>query len=148
MFGERCRNKPQWHVWGGEADDGGSSESTRESVMSHYLLNNIQPQGRSLDPEQLQRVIADVTALTQQMQQAGVWVFALPLTDPSASTVVRHTGSGVNLSDGPFAEAKEYVGGLTVIDVPDLDIALEWAGKVSAATGLPIEVRPAMTFGG
>lgn len=116
--------------------------------MSHYLLNNIQPHGRTLPPEQLQRVIADVTAVTQQMQQAGVWVFAMPLTDPSASTVVRYADSGVTLADGPFAEAKEYVGGLTVIDVPDLDVALEWAGKVAAATGLPIEVRPAMSFGG
>lgn len=116
--------------------------------MPSYLLNNIQPHGRVLQPEQLQRVIADVTALTQEMQQAGVWVFALPLSDPSASTVVRHGEGGVTLADGPFAETKEYVGGLTVIDVPDLDGALRWAGKVSAATGLPVEVRPAMSFGG
>ncbi len=116
--------------------------------MSHYLLNNVQPHGRSLQPDQLQRVIADVTALTQQMQEAGVWVFAMPLTDPSAATVVRSVENEVTLADGPFAEAKEYIGGFTVIDVPDLDAALEWAGKVSAATGLPIEVRPAMSFGG
>jgi len=116
--------------------------------MSNYLVNNIQPHGRTLQPEQLQRVIADVTALTQQMQQAGVWVFAMPLSDPGGSTVVRHAESGVTLADGPFAEAKEYVGGFTVIDVPDVDAALQWAGKVAAATGLPIEVRPAMSFGG
>ena len=116
--------------------------------MTTYLLNNIQPHGRVLEPEQLQRVIADVTALTQEMQQAGVWVFALPLSDPSASTVVHHGEGGVTLADGPFSEAKEYVGGLTVIDVPDLDAALDWAGRVSEATGLPIEVRPAMSFGG
>lgn len=116
--------------------------------MSNYLLSNVQPHGRTLEPDQLQRVVADVTVLTQQMQQAGVWVFAMPLTDPSAATVVRAGEGGVTLADGPFAEAKEYVGGFTVIDVPDLDAALKWAGKVSVATGLPIEVRPAMSFGG
>lgn len=116
--------------------------------MSMYLLNNIQPQSRVLEPERLRSVIAEVTSLTKQKQDAGVWVFALPLSDPSASTVVRHDEGRVTLADGPFTEAKEYVGGLTVIDVTDLDAALEWAGKVSAATGLPIEVRPAMSFGG
>lgn len=115
--------------------------------MSNYLLNNVQPHGRTLPPEQLHRVIADVTALTQRMRQAGVWVFAMPLTDPNAATVVRAGEGGMTLADGPFSEAKEYVGGFTVIDVPDLDAALDWAGKVSAATGLPIEVRPAMSSG-
>lgn len=115
--------------------------------MSTYLLNNIQPQNATLAPEELQKVIANVTALTQEMQEAGVWVFALGLNEPSASTVVRNEGGVVQLADGPFSEAKEYVGGFTVIDVPDLDAAIEWADKVSVASGLPIEVRPAMSFG-
>lgn len=116
--------------------------------MSTYLLNNVQPHGRTLEPEQLKRVIEEVSALTRQMQEAGVWVFAMPLSDPNDSTVVRSTERGVTLADGPFSEAKEYVGGFTVIDVPDRDAALEWAGRVSAATGVPVEVRPALSFGG
>ena len=116
--------------------------------MTQYLLSNITPAGRTLEPAELQRVIAEVTAVTRDMQAAGVWVFAMPLTGPGAATVVREREGHVTLADGPFAETKEFVGGFTVIDVADLDAATGWAGKVSKATGLAIEVRPAMTFGG
>jgi hypothetical protein len=81
------------------------------------------------------------------MQSAGVWVFAMHLTDPSSATVVSSADGAVTLADGPFAELKEYVGGFTVIDVEDLDAATAWAGKVAEATGLRIEVRPAPSFG-
>jgi len=116
--------------------------------MPQYLLSNVIPAGQSIEPEQLERIIVDVTALTKEMQAQGVWVFALGLAEPSSATVVKRTASGVVLADGPFAETKEYVGGLTVIDVPDLDVALEWARCTSEATRLDIEVRPAMGFGG
>ena len=115
--------------------------------MTQYLLSNITPAGRTLAPEELQEVIGRVTAVTQEMQSAGVWVFAMPLTDPSSATVVKNDHGSVTLADGPFAELKEYVGGFTVIDVADLDAATAWAGKVSEATGLAIEVRPAPSFG-
>ncbi|MFC0674868.1 YciI family protein [Brachybacterium hainanense] len=116
--------------------------------MTQYLLSNITPAGRTLDPERLQHVIAEVTEVTRQMQSAGVWVFAMPLADPSTATVVTAGEQGIALADGPFAELKEYIGGITVIDVPDLDTATEWAGRVAQATGLAIEVRPAPSFGG
>lgn len=116
--------------------------------MSQYLLSNVTPAGRTLAPEQLQQVIEKVTAVTADMQSAGVWVFAMPLTDPSSATVVTNHDGAITLADGPFAETKEYVGGFTVIDVKDLDAALRWAAKVSEATGLAIEVRPAPSFGG
>lgn len=115
--------------------------------MTQYLLSNVTPTGRTIEPAELQRVIADVTALTRAMQSAGVWVFAMPLSDPASATVVRHHEGHVTLADGPFAETKEFVGGITVIDVTDLDAALAWAGKVAQATGLAVEVRPALTFG-
>lgn len=115
--------------------------------MPQYLLNNVTPSGRRLEPELLQKVITDVTALTRQMQSDGVWVFALGLTQPSSATVVRRGPAGVVLADGPFVETKEYIGGFTVIDVPDLDAALEWAHRTSEATGLDVEVGPAMVFG-
>ncbi|MGI6877342.1 YciI family protein [Microbacterium sp. gxy059] len=116
--------------------------------MVRYLLSNITPADRVLEPEELQKVIANVTDVTRQMQEAGVWVFAMPLGDPSSATVVTSRGGDVTLADGPFAELKEHVGGFTVIDVDDLDAATAWAGKVSEATGLRIEVRPAPSFGG
>lgn len=116
--------------------------------MAHYLLSNITPADRAVAPGELQAVIGRVVALTQQMQAAGVWVFAMPLADPSAATVVRRRDGQVTLADGPFAETKEYVGGFTVIDVTDLDAALGWAGQVAEATGLAVEVRPATSVGG
>jgi hypothetical protein len=119
-----------------------------EKIMTQYLLNNITPTGRTLEPEQLQHVIENVTRLTQEMQAAGVWVFAMHLSDPSSATVVSSQDGAVTLADGPFAELKEYVGGFTVIDDADLDAATHWAGKVAGATGLKIEVRPAPSFGG
>jgi hypothetical protein len=116
--------------------------------MPHYLLSNVIPSGQSIEPEQLERIMVEVTAVTNRMQAEGVWVFALGLSEPSSATVVRRGASGIVLADGPFAETKEYVGGFTVIDVPDLDVALEWARRNSEATQLDIEVRPAMGFSG
>ncbi|MFT3887233.1 MAG: YciI family protein [Arachnia sp.] len=116
--------------------------------MTQYLLSNITPTGGTIEPERLQRVMENVTAVTRDMQTAGVWVFAMGLTDPSSATVVSSQDGVVTLADGPFAELKEYVGGFTVIDVVDLDAALGWAGEVADATGLKIEVRPAPSFGG
>lgn len=116
--------------------------------MSQYLLSNITPAGRTLEPEQLRQVIENVTEVTRAMQSAGVWVFAMPLSEPASATVVSHHEGAVTLADGPFAELKEYVGGFTVIDVADLDAATGWAGQVAAATGLKVEVRPAPGFGG
>jgi hypothetical protein len=116
--------------------------------MPQYLLSNVIPSGQSIEPERLERIMVDVTTLTHQMQSEGIWVFALGLSEPSSATVVRRGASGVVLADGPFAETKEYIGGITVIDVPDLDVALDWARRNSEATQLDIEVRPAMGFSG
>ena len=115
--------------------------------MTQYLLSNLTPTGHTLEPARLQEVIAEVTALTLRMQEAGVWVFAMPLGDPAAAQVVSQDQGAVTLADGPFAELKEYVGGLTVIDVPTAAEAADWAAQVAAATGLRIEVRPGLGFG-
>ncbi|MGI6877886.1 YciI family protein [Microbacterium sp. gxy059] len=115
--------------------------------MTQYLLNNLAPTGGTIEPARLQEIAERITAITNEMQSAGVWVFAMGLADPSSSTVVSTSDGRVVLADGPFAELKEHVGGFTVIDVADLDEATRWAGRVSEATGLRIEVRPALSFG-
>ncbi len=69
-------------------------------------------------------------------------MFAGGLNGPDTTTVVRHQDGETLLTDGPYVEGKEHVGGFTIVDSPDLDAALEWAGKYAEATGLPIEVRP------
>jgi hypothetical protein len=106
--------------------------------MTRYLLSVYQPYDDGPPPENLDEVMRDVAALTKEMQSAGVWVFAGGLHPPSTATVVRDE----LITDGPFIEAKEHLGGFTVIDASDLDAALEWARRTSRATTLPIEVRP------
>lgn len=110
--------------------------------MTQYLLNVYQPAGGTPPPEVLDSVMRDVDAVDQEMRAAGVWVFAGGLHAPSTATVVRPRDGDVLMTDGPFAESKEHVGGFTIIEAPDLDAALEWAGKLARATTLPIEVRP------
>lgn len=84
----------------------------------------------------------DVDALRQELKAAGAWVFAGGLHAPSTATVVRLQDGEVLMTDGPFAEGKEHIGGLTIIKASDLDAALKWARKAARATTLPIEVRP------
>lgn len=106
--------------------------------MTRYLLSVYQPYGEGPPPENLDEIMGDVAAVTEEMQAAGVWVFAGGLHPPGTATVVRDE----LITDGPFIEAKEHLGGFTVIDAPDLDAALDWARRMSRATTLPIEVRP------
>jgi hypothetical protein len=83
-----------------------------------------------------------VDAYNADLQAAGAWVFAGGLHPPSTATVVRAQGGQVVTTDGPFAETKEQLGGFWIIQAPDLDAALDWAAKGSAACGEPVEVRP------
>jgi hypothetical protein len=110
--------------------------------MAHYLLSIYQPQGPTPPPEVLDEIMARADAVNKEIQDAGAWVFAGGLDFPSTATVVTTNGGEVVLTDGPFVELKEYLGGLNIIDAPDLDAALGWARKVHAAIGLPVEVRP------
>lgn len=83
----------------------------------------------------------DVVALHEEMKQTGVWVFGGGL-DPTGPNRVAHLQAGdVMTTDGPYLEGKEHLGGFSVVDVPDLDSAMEWAKELARATTLPIEVR-------
>ena len=110
--------------------------------MPRYLLSVIQPDGEPPAPEILDPIMERVAAYDAELRASGSWVFNAALHDASASTVVRVTDGDVLLTDGPYVEAKEHVGGLSIIDVPDLDAALAWARKAAEASTLPIEVRP------
>ena len=110
--------------------------------MKQYLLSVYQPEGDPPAPEVLERIMRDVDAVDQELKAAGAWVFAGGLHAPSTATVVRLRDGEMLTTDGPFAEAKEYIGGFTIIKAPDLDAALEWGRKLARATTLPIEVRP------
>jgi hypothetical protein len=110
--------------------------------MKQYLISVYQPDGDPPAPEVLDKVRRDLDAVNQEMKAAGAWVFADGLHPPSTATVLRVAGGDVLITDGPFAEGKEHLGGLTIVRAPDLDAALEWGRKLARATTLPIEVRP------
>jgi len=110
--------------------------------MSQYLLSVYQPDGPIPEPEALAAIGADLDALNTEMRAAGAWVFSNGLLPPASATVLKPTGSEVLVTDGPFAEGKEHVGGFWIISAPDLDAALGWARKAAAACQLPVEVRP------
>ena len=110
--------------------------------MTQYLLTIYQPDGGPPPPEIMAPVIRDLHALNEEMKTAGAWVFSRGLHDASTATVVRVREGEVIMTDGPYVESKEHVGGFWIVEAPDLDAALGWAGKAARATTLPIEVRP------
>jgi hypothetical protein len=111
--------------------------------MQQYLVSVYQPDGDPPPPEVLGPVMEKVEAWNQELKAAGAWVFTAGLHPPSTATVVRVRDGDAVITDGPFAEGKEHLGGFTVIAAPDLDAALEWGRKFAeAVTPLPVEVRP------
>ena len=83
-------------------------------------------------------------AYTDELQKAGVYVGGNPLQDNDTATSVRVRDGERLVTDGPFAETKEHLGGYYLIDVPDLDTAVDWAGKMPNITYGTVEVRPIM----
>jgi hypothetical protein len=110
--------------------------------MPQYLLSFYQPEGPPPPREVLEPIMRQLDAINAEIKAAGAWVFAGGLHPPSTATVARFQKGEVLITDGPFAEGKEFLGGITIISAADLDAALAWAAKISRATTLPIEVRP------
>jgi hypothetical protein len=110
--------------------------------MTQYLLSIYQPDNPAPDPEFLEPIMRDLEVLNHEMQAAGAWVFAGGLHPAESATVLRPNGGQILVTDGPFTEGKEHLGGFTVIEAEDLDAALGWARKLATAITLPVEVRP------
>ncbi len=111
--------------------------------MKEYLLSVCYPAGGTPPPpDELQRIMKDVHQIQRDMQNAGVWIFSGGLHPPNTASVLRQRDGEIVITDGPFIESKEQIGGLTVIKVADLDAALDWARRLTRAIGAPIEVRP------
>ncbi|MGZ6081785.1 MAG: YciI family protein [Myxococcaceae bacterium] len=83
-----------------------------------------------------------ISAFNERLVAAGHWVFAGGLADPQAATVIDNRGEHPFVIDGPFVESKEYLAGVWVWDVPDLEAALELATEASRVCDRKIEVRP------
>ena len=111
--------------------------------MTQYLLSVHMVEGQpEPSEEEMQRSYKAVDAFNAELRSAGAWVFAGGLHPPSTATVVRGQSGQVITTDGPFAEAREQLGGFWIIEAADLDAAIGYAAKGSAACGFPVEVRP------
>ena len=112
--------------------------------MPTYMLSVHMVEGAETPtPEAMQAAFAAVDAFNAKVQQQGAWVFAGGLHPADTATVVDASkGGDVITTDGPFAEAKEHLGGFWVIKAADLDAALKWGAEASVACANPVEVRP------
>ena len=112
--------------------------------MPQYLMSVWHDDEYELDfsTEEAQRIGGQVDAFNEKLEAAGAWVFGAGLLPASSATVLRPGEGGVSMTDGPYAETKEQMGGFWVIEAEDLDAALEWARRAAAACEGPVELRP------
>ena len=113
--------------------------------MTQYMLS-VHHDGtenfEAMTPEEIQPVFDAVDLFNTEIQTAGKWVFGGGLEPLEASTTVDNTQGKSLVTDGPFSESKEYLGGFWVIKADDLDAALQWAKEGSQACQGKVEVRP------
>jgi hypothetical protein len=102
-----------------------------------YLISVIHDQAGLATPEE----DAAIDVFNDRLQAEGHWVFAGGLASPNTATVIDNRGEEALVTDGPFIESKEYLGGFWIIEAPDLDVALELATEGSKACNRKIEVR-------
>ena len=115
--------------------------------MTHYLLTVHGPAERNEfgnygSKEEMEEAFAATGAFNDKLRTDGYWVFAGGLQPASTATVVDGQGQTPVMTDGPYLETKEVIGGFWVIDAPDLDVALSLAAEGSKACRGKVEVRP------
>jgi hypothetical protein len=115
--------------------------------MAHYLLSvhgpaEMEEFGSYGSKEEMEEAFAATGAFNDKLRAEGYWVFAGGLQSASTATVVDGQGETVLMTDGPYLETKEVIGGFWVIDAPDLDVALKLAAEGSKACRGKVEVRP------
>jgi hypothetical protein len=111
--------------------------------MTQYLLSVFMTGDEAeWSEDQIQKIYGQVDEFNAEVKSAGAWVFAGGLHPATSATVVRVQDGEVLTIDGPFVETKEQLGGFWIIEAADLDAALAWAAKGTAACMGPVEVRP------
>ncbi len=110
--------------------------------MKQYVLTIFQPDGPPPESLDMDKLMADVAALIDEMKAAGAHVYNGALYPAELATVVRVNRGDALITDGPYTEGKEHIGGFVIVQANDLDEALEWARKTATVITLPIEVRP------
>ena len=113
--------------------------------MAQYMFSAYGGEsGPAMTEEEIQASWQKILLLEKEMKSSGALVFSGRLLEPETATVVRLADGDLMTIDGPFAESKEHLGGFYIIEADNLDAALGWASKTTAAVGHPIEVRPFM----
>jgi len=112
--------------------------------MTQYLLavHSVEGQDNYPSEEAMQQAFAAVETFNTKLQEQGQWVFGGGLEPADTATVVDARGGEMLVTDGPFAESKEQLGGFWVIEASDLDAAMKLAAEASVACGQAVEVRP------
>lgn len=112
--------------------------------MNQYMISVWHVEGEEPpSKEEVQQIVKDIDAFNAKIAAEGIEVFGAGLHPPETATVVDASkGGDVLTTDGPFAEAKEQIGGFWIVTAPDLDAALKLAEEASAACHGPVEVRP------
>jgi hypothetical protein len=107
-----------------------------------FLLYADDTQWNKMTPEQQQQGVAAYGAYTQALKEAGVYVGSNRLRPAASATKLTAANNGkTQVLDGPFADTKEQLGGYFLIEAPDLDAALTWAGRCPGAHHGTVEVR-------
>ena len=112
--------------------------------MAQYLLSVWHDEEYEVDfsTEEAQQRVAQVGQFNADLEKAGAWVFAGGLQPASSATVIKDNGGQVSMTDGPYAESKEQMGGFWIIEASNMDAAHEWGRRGAAACEGPVEVRP------
>ena len=111
--------------------------------MKTYLLSLFTPNMAPPEDLDLGPIMAEIERVNDEIRAAGGWVFAGGLGDlGSATTVTPGANGSPLLTDGPYAEVREHLGGLSIVRSDDYDRVLRWAERIASATGFPVEVRP------
>jgi len=111
-----------------------------------FLLYGDETAEAAQSPEELNKILAEHGALSAEMRERGAMVAGEPLSaSPNATSIRFDTGEPV-VTDGPFTETKEQIGGLYVLECADLDEALEWGRRMPRSPGLVVEIRPVPDF--
>jgi hypothetical protein len=103
-----------------------------------YLLSVVYDAADLATPDEQ----AAIRAFNERLKAAGHWVFAGGLGEPGSAAVIDNRGDTAVFTDGPFAESKEFVAGIWILEAPDLDVALRLAAEGSRHCNRKIEVRP------
>ena len=110
--------------------------------MTQYMMSVIHAEDADFGtPEEQQQIFQAVDAFNEELQRNGQWVFGGGLMPPSSATVVDNTKGEAVITDGPYVEVKEQLGGFWVVEAADLDEALDIGRKASAACAGPVEIR-------